>query len=85
MLLWLASYNLAKFEVMTFRVVYIFFCVTYDTIFSTFAVFTRKLYTYFLLVQIHDTLKFSVGDPDLEPDPHVFGPPGSGYGFICQR
>jgi len=20
----------------------------------------------------------SVGDPDLEPDPHVFGPPGSG-------
>jgi hypothetical protein len=24
-----------------------------------------------------------VGDPDLEPDPHVFGPPGSG--FISER
>ncbi len=27
----------------------------------------------------------SVGDPDQEPDPRVFGPPGSGTGFISQR
>jgi hypothetical protein len=28
--------------------------------------------------------KTSVADPD-PPDPHVFGPPGSGSGFISQR
>ncbi len=33
-------------------------------------------------------LESSVADPNLDsdpPDPHVFGPPGSGYGSISQR
>jgi hypothetical protein len=32
------------------------------------------------------TVLFSVADPDLDPpDPHVFGPPGSGTGSTSQR
>ncbi len=31
------------------------------------------------------TVQTSVADPNLDPDPHVFGPPGSGSGFIRQR
>ncbi len=31
------------------------------------------------------TLKGSVADPGPNPDPHVFGPPGSGSGPIRQR
>jgi hypothetical protein len=30
-------------------------------------------------------LKSSVADPDPDQDPPIFGPPGSGYGFISHR
>jgi hypothetical protein len=39
--------------------------------------------TLFYLILAFDTINTSVGDPDPEPDPHVFGPPGSGS--ISQR
>ncbi len=32
-----------------------------------------------------DMVEISVADPNPNPDPHVFGPPGSGCGSISQR
>jgi hypothetical protein len=34
---------------------------------------------------LHILFCHSVGDPDPEPDPHVFGPLGSGTGSFSQR
>jgi hypothetical protein len=33
--------------------------------FSDFSVFQKKIVSFLFLVQIHDIVKFSVGDPDL--------------------
>ncbi len=35
-------------------------------------------------LEIFFIINYSVADPDLNPDPHVFGLPGSGSGSISQ-